>query len=901
VAAAYEIGKFAVASTKAAAVFQQNNTLLTTQAGVAQSRISKLGDAFLTLAPKLGQTATALSQGFYHIASAGVPAAQQIATLKAAAMGAAVGNANLEDTTNALVGALRSGVGGITSAKNAMATLMAIVGAGNMRLQDLNAAMGTGILGTAKTFGVSMQSVGAALAYFTDTGMQAAPAATRLAMAIPLLGAPTKQATKILGALGLASKDIAVRQDAVRTALQKAGVSYSQLASDMRRPDGLVVALQDLKTHMTAAGVSAETQAAVISRAFGGGHMGKAIMMAYENLPKIAQKFTQINASVSSFGKHWVETTQTAIFQSKSLHGAMSSISIAIGEAILPAVQKLLSAIVPVVSRLAEWTTKHKTLAAVILGSMFVFSLLLAALSALGLAIMAFPALAALGPFAGIVLGLAAVTGGAKLAADQVQKLADKYHLNLGGRIKDLQQLRDLQKTEPALAAALARQPGYASQLRQMPPGPKIDRHAQSMWDNLSGYLSTLWNRIVAYAEMVWTNFKSWLTTVWGDILNDATVAWNNFTSFLGGIWADVKNGVIDAWNNVINWFRGLPGRILAALVDAGNWLLEVGSDIIHGLWEGIKDGWNAVVGFFSRLGSTIAGWFVSAATWLLGEGRAVITGLWNGITAVWATISGWFGGMGARVSGYFGGAVKWLLAEGQVVITGLWNGITAAWATVSGWFGGMGARVSGYFAGAVGWLATEGRTVITGLWSGMKAIWGQAETWFSRFKGMIVQFFGGAAHWLADIGGNILQGLWDGLKSKWHALESWLGGIATTIANTVKGPLGIKSPSKVFEEIGMNVILGLQGGVSSQLGALNNTLTQATAGLVRSATSGGNSAGRGVALAGGGGGGGTTIVFDMRGSQYIDDASIQRLTDKIGGALATKGLPMSGMQLRRG
>src|ERR1700674_3396769 len=70
--AAYEIAKFADHSVKAAATFQQANTLLVTQAGVAQGRIRSLGDEFLVLAPKLAQTPLALSQAFYHIASASV-------------------------------------------------------------------------------------------------------------------------------------------------------------------------------------------------------------------------------------------------------------------------------------------------------------------------------------------------------------------------------------------------------------------------------------------------------------------------------------------------------------------------------------------------------------------------------------------------------------------------------------------------------------------------------------------------------------------------------------------------------------------------------------------------------------------------------------------------------------
>src|SRR5574340_888680 len=67
-----------------------------------------------------------------------------------------------------------------------------IVGSGNMRMQDLADSMGTGILGTAKTFGVSLQDVGAALATLTDAGVPAVDAATRLSHTFVMMGAPTE-------------------------------------------------------------------------------------------------------------------------------------------------------------------------------------------------------------------------------------------------------------------------------------------------------------------------------------------------------------------------------------------------------------------------------------------------------------------------------------------------------------------------------------------------------------------------------------------------------------------------------------------------------------------------------------------------------------------------------------
>jgi hypothetical protein len=90
----------------------------------------------------------------------------------------------------------------------------AIIGAGNMSMDQFNAAIGTGILPSAKTFGLSMKQVGAALALMTDEGIDSCvrghPAADVLQPARrPVEGAAEKQ----LGKIGLTGLNLA---DAMR-------------------------------------------------------------------------------------------------------------------------------------------------------------------------------------------------------------------------------------------------------------------------------------------------------------------------------------------------------------------------------------------------------------------------------------------------------------------------------------------------------------------------------------------------------------------------------------------------------------------------------------------------------------------------------------------------------------
>ena len=83
----------------------------------------------------------------------GITGPKALSLLKIAAEGAAVGHADLVDVTNALDATIVSGVGGVKNYSQAMGELNAIVGSGDMTMQDLADAMGTGVMAVAKSYG----------------------------------------------------------------------------------------------------------------------------------------------------------------------------------------------------------------------------------------------------------------------------------------------------------------------------------------------------------------------------------------------------------------------------------------------------------------------------------------------------------------------------------------------------------------------------------------------------------------------------------------------------------------------------------------------------------------------------------------------------------------------------
>lgn len=93
-------------------------------------------------------------------------------------------------------------------------------------------------------------------------------------------------------------------------------------------------------------------------------------------------------------------------------------------------------------------------------------------------------------------------------------------------------------------------------------------------------------------------------------------------------------------------------------------------------------------------------------------------------------------------------------------------------------------------------------------------------------------------------IGENIVSGLLNGIKGAWNSLTKWVSNGINGLVSGVKGLLGIHSPSKVFDEIGVQVCNGLAQG----LGRGNKKVKDAAKTVVASVTDSATTLTNGVA-----------------------------------------------------
>ncbi len=317
-------GAAAVASIALATKFDAAMERVHTQAGASQAEVEKMSGAMLDLAPKVGTGPEALAESLFHVESVGLRGAKALDTVAASAKLAKVGNADLEQTTNAVAAAFVTQMKDAKSLNQIVGLLNATIGQGNMKMNDLTAAISTGILPVAKNFGLGLADVGGALAVMTDRGMRADEAATRLKMTMTMMEAPTAKAGKALHSVGLSS---------------------TSLAEDMHKPEGLLVALRDLKSHMDKAGLSAIKQAQVISAIFGGGRSSAGVQTLMNNLDTLDAKTKGVTAGVNKFGEAWAKTQRTAKFQWDQLKASLESAGVKLGNVLLPSVLRIAGAV----------------------------------------------------------------------------------------------------------------------------------------------------------------------------------------------------------------------------------------------------------------------------------------------------------------------------------------------------------------------------------------------------------------------------------------------------------------------------------------------------------------------------------------------------------------------------
>jgi len=110
-----------------------------------------------------------------------------------------------------------------------------------------------------------------------------------------------------------------------------------------------------------------------------------------------------------------------------------------------------------------------------------------------------------------------------------------------------------------------------------------------------------------------------------------------------------------------------------------------------------------------------------------------------------------------------------------------------------------------------------------------------------------IVSFFRELPGRLLEIGKDMVRGLWDGIKSMVGWIKDKISDFVGGIVDGVKGVLGIRSPSRIFMDIGENLSLGLAEGIRGAKAAVDSALAGLISPQINVGLAGAGSAGMGA------------------------------------------------------
>lgn len=114
---------------------------------------------------------------------------------------------------------------------------------------------------------------------------------------------------------------------------------------------------------------------------------------------------------------------------------------------------------------------------------------------------------------------------------------------------------------------------------------------------------------------------------------------------------------------------------------------------------------------------------------------------------------------------------------------------------------------------------------------------WTPIKAFFINLWSGIVDYVRTMPSKFMAIGGQIIDGLLQGIDAKWEALKRRIKSLGDMIPDWLKEKLGIHSPSRVFAEIGLHTMTGLQQGMTDNQNAPLNTVMDLSKQLKQAAT----------------------------------------------------------------
>lgn len=312
-----------------------------------------------------------------------------------------------------------------------------------------------------------------------------------------------------------------------------------------------------------------------------------------------------------------------------------------------------------------------------------------------------------------------------------------------------------------------------------------------------------------------------------GSLFDMARDLWNGLWQGIKSVFSDPQAAIGEyIVNPIVNWVKSLFGIASPSTVFA-----EIGGFLMQGLLGGVQAGVGAVLMWFVNLPGNILTAIGDLAGWLAGKFQQAVDYVAS-LLPTWAgNILRWFaslpigilnaiGDFASMLGGKFSGAI-------DRVTTNLEGWFSTGWS----WVKALPGRFVNYLASLGSDVPTIFLNMLRDVGNRLEGGFSNGWNWVKALPGRFVDYLKDLPGKMVDTGINVVEGIWEGIKSKGRELkaniEKW---VEEHVPWVMRKALGIASPSKVTEEMGVQTVDGLAVGINAENANLQNSLAALSA-----------------------------------------------------------------------
>jgi hypothetical protein len=318
------------------------------QSGASAQEVDRLKTHILDLSVATATSATDLAAAYTQVEKAGFSGAKADAIISNSAKLAKLTNTDLITSTKDLIAVQALHLNGQKNSAETAGTLLKLNKMSVGSMDDLTAMFTGKPAASIASYGISMNTLATGVAVVAHHGLNASIAMTSFATGLARLEKPGGAINTLLSG------------DKTHKGI---GMSQKQLVEDLRKPNGLFVALNDLKSHFLAAGYPAKEFAGYLTALVGPrGASGFGIMAKY--LGEMKTTFPDLANGSKTLADQWAKFQKTPEFKFGQLKESFNKAMTQIGNFVLPVVIDVANALLAAQKWLAD--PKHKIYAHIV-------------------------------------------------------------------------------------------------------------------------------------------------------------------------------------------------------------------------------------------------------------------------------------------------------------------------------------------------------------------------------------------------------------------------------------------------------------------------------------------------------------------------------------------------------